>query len=73
MRTQDLLYWQLSHVYSSVNYSNHAVYYINSNYLFYNWKFVPFDHLHLIPPIPIPALVTTNLIYFSVSMFVFEV
>ena len=55
MRTQDLLYWQLSHVYSSLNYSNHAVYYINSNYLFYNWKFVPFDHLHLILPIPIPA------------------
>ena len=29
-----------------------VVYYIPSTYLSYNWKFVPFDHLHKIPPSP---------------------
>ena len=33
-------------MYSSVNYINHIIYHISSTYLSYNWKFVPFDHLH---------------------------
>ena len=39
--------------YSIVYYNHHAVYYILMTYLFYNWKFVPFDVLHsLLPPPP---------------------
>ena len=37
---------------NSVNYVNHVVYYISSTHLSYNWKFVHFDHLHLIPYLP---------------------
>ena len=50
--------------FSNVNYSHHA-YYIPSTYLFYNWKFVSFQHLF---PFPSPStLVTTNnLISFSI-------
>ena len=29
--------------YSIINYSHHAIRYIPRTYLFYNWKFVPFD------------------------------
>ena len=32
----------------SINYSHHAVYYIPSTYLFYNWKFVLFDQCGLV-------------------------
>ena len=44
-----------------------------STYLSYYWKFVPFDHLHLIPAAtpsfhPLP-LATTYLISFSMSLF----
>ena len=28
---------------SIVNYSHHAVRYLSKTYLFYNWKFMPFD------------------------------
>ena len=38
--------------------SHHTAYYILMIYLFYNWKFVPFDPLHsfhLTPPHPTPA------------------
>lgn len=38
--------------YSIVNYSHHAFCYIIRTYLSYNWKFVPFDHLHPMPPTP---------------------
>ena len=31
---------------------SHIVHPIPSTYLSYNWKFVPFDHLHPIPPPP---------------------
>lgn len=47
----DLLSQQLSYVsYSNVNYSHHAVYYIPSTYLSYNWQVVPFNNLPVIPP-----------------------
>lgn len=51
--------------YTIVNYSHHALYYITMTYLFYNWKFAPFDllthfahpaHPSLWPP-PIPSLI----------------
>ena len=48
--------------------------YITSLPLTYNWKFVPFDHLDPTPPpllLP-PPLISTNLLFFSVSLFVFE-
>ena len=32
--------------YSIINYSNNAIDNIPMTYLFYNWKFVPFDHLY---------------------------
>ena len=42
--------------YSISNYSHHTVHYIPMIYLFYNWKFVPFDYLHLFsPPHPQPS------------------
>ena len=52
-------------------YVYHVVPYIPSTY---NWKFIPFDCLHLIPspPNPLP-LVTINLMSLSTSLFVFEV
>ena len=31
---------------SIINCSNHVVHFISMTYLFYNWKFAPFDHLH---------------------------
>lgn len=56
---------------SSVNYIYHVVYYIPSIYLFYNWKFEPFDHLIQFP-LPYPPLgIITKLIFFSMSLFVF--
>ena len=38
----------------------------------YSWRFVPFDHLHPIPTSPSPPLspITTNLISFSMRLFV---
>ena len=36
--------------YSIIDYSHHAVLFIS--YLFYNWKFVPFNALHLFCPSP---------------------
>ena len=50
------------------NYINHIVHCIHSTYLAYFWKFVPFDHLHPIPPptfSPLQLLVTANLTSFS--------
>ena len=55
MRSQQLSYI----IYNSINYIYHVVHYTPSTYLCYNWKFVPFDHLH-----PTPASGTTNLISF---------
>ena len=34
--------------YSSISYSQHVTYYIPSIYLFYSWKFIPFEHLLLV-------------------------
>ena len=42
---------------------------ILSIYLFYNWKFVPLNCLHLILLVPTPAPGKTNLIFFSMSLF----
>ena len=42
--------------YMSINYIYPVVHYIPCTYLSYNWKFVPFDHLHLIPPPSTPHL-----------------
>ena len=50
MRSQQLSYIR----YNSINYIYHVVHYTRSTYLCYNWKFVPFDHLH-----PTPASGTT--------------
>ena len=39
--------------YSIINYSHHTVHFIPVTYLFYNWKFVPFDALRqFCPPAP---------------------
>ena len=55
----------------SVNYICHVVHYIPSAYLSYNWKFVHFDCFHPNPPPnQPPPLVTTNLISFSMSLFI---
>ena len=54
---------------SSVHYIYHVVHYIPSTY---NWKFVPFDCLHVIsPPYTLLPLVTTNLIFFSYEFYLF--
>ena len=48
-------------------------YYILGVYLSHSWKFVPFDCFHPILALPYPqSLAVTNLISFSVSLFVFE-
>ena len=45
----NFLFQQLSYImYSSVNSIDHL--YITSLVLFYNWEFIPFDYLPLIPP-----------------------
>ena len=49
------LHPQGSPQYSTVNCSHHAVYYIPLTYLFYNWKFIPFDFLHSFPTSPHPT------------------
>ena len=55
-----------------MNYIDHVVHYVPSTYLSYDWKFVPFDHLHSVPPPPTPQLLeTTNLISSSMSFFFF--
>ena len=64
MRTQDLLSQKLSHMSWSSCY--HVV-----HYLFYSWKFVPFDHLRLPSPHP-TSLVTTNFISFILFYFFTE-
>ena len=47
MRTFRIESQQLSYImYSSVNDINHIIHHISSTYLSYNWKFMPFDHLH---------------------------
>ena len=43
--------------------------YITSLVLTYNWKFVPFDYLHLIPFPPPPSLIAANLVSFFMSSF----
>ena len=58
-------------LYSTFNYGPHILHYI-TQYLSFNWKFVPFDHLHPIPlppPPQLPPLVIPNLICFSISLF----
>ena len=42
----------MPHRLPAVYYNHHAVYYILMTYLFYNWKFVPFDVLHSLLPHP---------------------
>ena len=58
--------------YNDIKYINHAV--LTSLALTHNWKFVPFDHHDPTPPpLPLPPpLISTNLLFFSVSLFVFE-
>ena len=52
MRTFKIYSQQCSNMqYSITNNSHHAVYYILRTYLFYNWKFVPFDLLHPFHPL----------------------
>ena len=58
-------------IYSNVNCIYCIMHYIPSIYLSYNWKFLPFDCLHPIKTSPPPVI--TNLISFSMNMFVFEV
>ena len=41
------------------------------SYLFYNWKFVPFDSLHLFDSLLPLSLVTTNLFPVSMSLLFF--
>ena len=39
-------------------------------YLFYNWKFVPFDFLHpLLTPLHPPPVGTTNVFFIGTSSF----
>ena len=47
--------------YSIINYNHHTVHYIPMIYLFYNWKFVPFDYLHLFFPPHHNSLASGNL------------
>ena len=48
------------------------VLYITSLVLVCNWKFVPLNYFYPVPHHP-PFLATTNLISFSMSLFVFEI
>ena len=58
---------------SGVNGIYHAVGYIPSTYVSYNWKFASFDHLHPILASPPRPLVTRNVISFSRSLFALEI
>ena len=62
-------------MYSSVNYIYQVVHYIPSSCLSYSCKFIPFDHLHLIPPFPPSASSSDKFgnFFLSVTEFVFEV
>ena len=33
-------------IFFSLNFSHHVAHFISRTYLSYNWKFVPFEHLH---------------------------
>ena len=47
--SQDLVCYQLSFItFSIVNYHYYVINYIPGTYFSYNWKFAPFDYLHLI-------------------------
>ena len=59
--------------YSIINYGHYVVYYIPMMYLFYNWKFITFDHLYPFLPStspihPLTALPLATSSLFSVSM-----
>lgn len=71
------MWWELR-IYSpdNFNYIYHVVHDIPSTDLSYYWKYLSFGYIHSIPlpsTPPPPPLVTTNLISFSMSSFVFEV
>lgn len=51
----------------SINCSQHDVYYIPIIYLFYKWKFVPFDSLHSFCHLPPSPLATASVFSVSVS------
>ena len=53
---------------SIVHCSQHVVSHIHNTYLFYNQKFIPYDHLHPIPPHLLP-LATTILVSFPMNFF----
>ena len=41
--------------YGIINYSHYAVHYTPMIYLFYNWKFIPFDALSPFRPVLVPC------------------
>ena len=47
--------------------------YIPSTCLSYNWRFVPFDYFYPVPLYTTRVLAATNLIYFSMNVFAFEI
>ena len=49
-----------------INSSHHAIHYIPKTYLFYSWKFVPFNPLYLFHPPP--SLTTDDLFSLSMSL-----
>lgn len=51
---------------SIINSSHQAIHYISSNYLFYNWNFVSFDHFYpFAHPLPLPFLPRHPLLLYS--------
>lgn len=67
VRTSKITLWTTSkYIIQFCNYSQHAVHYIPRIYSSFNWKFVPFDHYHPIPPNP--ALDKQQSTFCSVSL-----
>ena len=59
-------------MYNSVSYIYHVIHYIHSTYLSCTWKFLAFDFLHPVPPLPTPTSANHKSDVFFCE-FVFEV
>ena len=55
-----------------INYSHHAVHYISTTYLLYNWKFDPRYPFCSHSPLPPSPLTTTSLFSVSIRVFFFN-
>lgn len=69
LRTFTIYSQQFTYIsYSGDNNNHHAVHYIPCSPLSYTWEFVPFDHLHPIPPSLTPKGNCKYDLFFSMSL-----